>query len=121
MPPEWEPTRTLLRRLRWTIIKPLATRLNGDERSRLTGPGIEFAGVRDYQPGDDIRRIDWNLTARANTPFVPHGGEFGFFQAIAAGQESQFSHVVQYDGHQRNVANALRQGEVEPPDDSYAL
>jgi uncharacterized protein (DUF58 family) len=70
MPPEWEPTRTLLRRLRWTIIKPLATRLNGDERSRLTGAGIEFAGVRDYQPGDDIRRIDWNLTARANTPFV---------------------------------------------------
>src|ERR1700730_10820107 len=70
MPPEWEPTRMLLRRLRWRVIKPLATRLNGDERSRRVGPGVEFAGVRDYQPGDDIRRIDWNLTARANTPFV---------------------------------------------------
>ena len=70
MPPEWEPTRSLLRRLKWTVIKPLATRLDGDERSRQVGPGIEFAGVRDYQPGDDVRRIDWNLTARADTPFV---------------------------------------------------
>jgi uncharacterized protein (DUF58 family) len=48
----------------------LATRLNGDERSRLVGAGVEFAGVREYQPGDDVRRIDWNLTARSNTPFV---------------------------------------------------
>src|ERR1700730_2705177 len=67
---DWEATRTLLRRLHWSIIQPLATRLNGDERSRLVGPGGEFAGVREYQPGDDIRRIDWNLTARAGTPFV---------------------------------------------------
>src|ERR1700736_2160654 len=67
MPPEWEPTRTLLRR---TVVQPLATRFNGDERSRLLGPGVEFATVRDYQPGDDVRRIDWNLTARSNTPFV---------------------------------------------------
>ncbi len=67
---EWEPTRTLLRRLRWSLVHPLATRLNGDERSRLVGPGVEFAGVREYQPGDDIRRIDWNLTARSNTPFI---------------------------------------------------
>src|SRR6202165_1168951 len=60
----------LLRRRRWSVIKPLATRLNGDERSRRVGAGVEFAGVRDYQPGDDVRRIDWNLTARANSPFV---------------------------------------------------
>jgi uncharacterized protein (DUF58 family) len=67
---EWELTRTLLRRLHWSIIQPLATRLNGDERSRLVGAGVEFAAVREYQPGDDIRRIDWNLTARSNTPFI---------------------------------------------------
>ncbi len=70
MAADWEATRTLLRRLRWSIVQPLATRLNGDERSRLVGPGVEFAGVREYQPGDDIRRIDWNLTARSNTPFI---------------------------------------------------
>jgi uncharacterized protein (DUF58 family) len=70
MAADWESTRTLLRRLRWSIVQPLATRLNGDERSRLVGAGVEFAGVREYQPGDDIRRIDWNLTARSNTPFI---------------------------------------------------
>src|ERR1700737_3706605 len=70
MAAEWELTRTLLRRLRWSIIQPLATRLNGDERSRLVGAGVEFAAVREYQPGDDIRRIDWNLTARSNTPYI---------------------------------------------------
>jgi uncharacterized protein (DUF58 family) len=70
MAAEWESTRTLLRRLRWSLVRPLATRLNGDERSRLVGAGVEFAGVREYQPGDDVRRIDWNLTARSNTPFV---------------------------------------------------
>jgi uncharacterized protein (DUF58 family) len=70
MQPDWEPTRALLRRLRWSLVQPLATRLNGDERSRLVGAGVEFATVRDYQPGDDVRRIDWNLTARANAPYV---------------------------------------------------
>ena len=70
MQPEWERTRTLLRRLHWPLVKPLANRPNGDERSTLLGPGVEFATVREYQPGDDVRRIDWNLTARLNTPYV---------------------------------------------------
>jgi uncharacterized protein (DUF58 family) len=70
MQPDWEQTRALVRRLRWTVIEPLARRPNGDERSRLVGPGVEFASVREYQPGDDVRRIDWNLTARLNTPYV---------------------------------------------------
>jgi uncharacterized protein (DUF58 family) len=70
MPRDWERTRALVRRLRWPVVKPLATRPNGDERSRLVGPGVEFASVREYQPGDDVRRIDWNLTARLNTPYV---------------------------------------------------
>ena len=70
MQPDWEQTRALVRRLRWTVIEPLARRPNGDERSRLVGPGVEFASVREYQPGDDVRCIDWNLTARLNTPYV---------------------------------------------------
>ena len=70
MQPEWERTRTLLRRLHWPLVKPIANRPNGDERSSLIGPGVEFATVREYQPGDDVRRIDWNLTARLNTPYV---------------------------------------------------
>ena len=60
----------LLRRLHWTVLRPLASRLGGDERSLLRGPGIELSEVREYQPGDDVRRIDWNITARADGPYV---------------------------------------------------
>ena len=88
---EWEPTRTLLRRLRWSLVHPLATRLNGDERSRLVGAGVEFAGVREYQPGDDIRRIDWNLTARSNTPFIREAQADG--QTKPGSQSQCRSHV----------------------------
>src|SRR5215471_5516199 len=70
MTPESASVRMLLRRLRWTVLRPLAQRANGDERSRLSGPGVEFAQVREYQPGDDIRRIDWQLTARSDRPYV---------------------------------------------------
>jgi uncharacterized protein (DUF58 family) len=62
--------RMLLRRLRWTVLRPLARRLNGEERSLLSGPGVEFAQVREYQPGDDVRRIDWQLTARSDRPYI---------------------------------------------------
>ncbi|HEY2592399.1 MAG TPA: DUF58 domain-containing protein [Chloroflexota bacterium] len=70
MPPEVWSNRLLLRRLHWSVLRPLARRANGDERSRMAGPGIEFAQVREYQPGDDVRRIDWQLTARSDRPYV---------------------------------------------------
>jgi len=60
----------LLRRLRWTVLRPVATRLGGEERSRIRAAGLELAELREYQPGDDVRRIDWNLTARADRPYV---------------------------------------------------
>lgn len=42
----------------------------GEYSSAFKGRGMEFADVREYQPGDDIRSIDWNVTARAGRPFV---------------------------------------------------
>ena len=42
----------------------------GAYRSAFRGKGLEFAEVREYVPGDDIRSIDWNVTARAGRPFV---------------------------------------------------
>ncbi len=42
----------------------------GDYQSAFHSRGIEFSQVREYQPGDDIRSIDWNVTARHGTPFV---------------------------------------------------
>lgn len=60
----------LLRRLNWTVLKPLAYVLGGNERSLVRGPGMELDELREYQPGDDVRHIDWNITARADHPFV---------------------------------------------------
>ena len=44
--------------------------LAGDYESAFKGRGMEFEEVREYQPGDDIRHIDWNGTARMSAPFV---------------------------------------------------
>src|SRR5207244_3969164 len=44
--------------------------LGGEYRSVFKGLGIAFEEVREYQPGDDIRTIDWNVTARMGHPFV---------------------------------------------------
>ncbi len=60
----------LVRRLRWPVLRRLAVHPGGDERSGLRGPGIEYSEVREYQPGDDPRWIDWNLTARSDRTFV---------------------------------------------------
>ena len=65
-----EPGREILRRLRWPLAHRLGTHLAGDERSRQRGPGVEYADVREYQPAEDARLIDWNLTARSDRPFV---------------------------------------------------
>ena len=42
----------------------------GEYHSAFKGQGMTFSEVREYYPGDDIRMIDWNVTARNNTPFV---------------------------------------------------
>ena len=42
----------------------------GEYQSAFKGLGMEFAEVREYQPGDDIRNIDWNVTARTGKPFI---------------------------------------------------
>ncbi len=60
----------LLRRHSWTVLRPLAVSLGGDERSLVRGPGMEISEVREYQPGDDVRHIDWNITARSDRPYV---------------------------------------------------
>ena len=61
---------TLLRRLELEVTQRLDGILSGDYLAFVTGPGSEPAGARAYEVGDDARRIDWNLTARALTPHV---------------------------------------------------
>lgn len=60
----------LLRALDVTIGRRMEGLLAGDFRSNLLGAGSELAMVRPYVPGDDVRRIDWNVTARTNEPHV---------------------------------------------------
>jgi len=63
------PERILLR-LDWTVIRKLDGLLQGDYRSLFYGFGVDFADLREYQAEDDIRYIDWNVTARMDTPYV---------------------------------------------------
>ena len=63
------PERVLLR-LDWQVIRRLDGLLQGDYRTLFYGFGVDFADLREYQPEDDIRYIDWNVTARMDTPYV---------------------------------------------------
>ena len=65
-----ETAEAILRRLEWTVLKRLDGLLQGDYRTLLRGFGLDFAGLREYQHEDDVRYIDWNVTARMNTPYV---------------------------------------------------
>jgi uncharacterized protein (DUF58 family) len=59
-----------LRRLEWRVLRRLEGRLQGDYRTVLRGRGTDFLGLRAYEWGDDIRHIDWNVTARMDELFV---------------------------------------------------
>jgi uncharacterized protein (DUF58 family) len=60
----------LLQRLDWHVIRRLDGLLQGDYRTLFYGNGVDLADLREYQPGDDVRYIDWNVTARMDTPYV---------------------------------------------------
>jgi uncharacterized protein (DUF58 family) len=59
-----------IRKLRITARRLVKTFGEGSFRTLFHGRGIEFAAIREYVPGDDIRQIEWNTTARRGTPFV---------------------------------------------------
>lgn len=60
----------LLSRLEWTVLKRLDGLLHGDYRTLFRGFGMDLADLREYLPGDDVRYIDWNVTARTDTPHI---------------------------------------------------
>lgn len=60
----------VLRRLEWTVIRRLDGRSQGDFRTTFRGSGIDVRDVREYEVGDDVRHIDWNVTARMQTPYI---------------------------------------------------
>jgi uncharacterized protein (DUF58 family) len=72
---------SVLRRLEWTVIRRLDGLLHGDYRTLFRGFGLDLADLREYQYHDDVRHIDWNVTARLQTPYVR---EFNEEREVAA-------------------------------------
>ncbi|HWA19642.1 MAG TPA: DUF58 domain-containing protein [Devosia sp.] len=70
MPASPDSVEALLKRLEWTVIRRLDGLLQGDYRTLFRGFGLDLADLREYQPHDDVRHIDWNVTARTQVPHV---------------------------------------------------
>ena len=75
----------VLRRIEWKVIRRLDGRLQGDFRTLLHGSGVDVADLREYEPGDDVRHIDWNVTARTE---IPHVRTFLEDRALTPGSSS---------------------------------
>ena len=58
----------LLKHLEWSVIRHLDGLLQGDYRTLWRGAGLDLADLREYQHHDDVRHIDWNVTAPAQPP-----------------------------------------------------
>ena len=68
--PQAQGAEALLKRLEWTVIRKLDGLLQGDYRTLWRGAGLDLADLREYQHHDDVRHIDWNVTARLQQPYV---------------------------------------------------
>ena len=72
-PPPTAPLQEILRQVRRVELRTrglVTSRFSGEYHSVFKGQGMEFAEVREYQPGDEVRAIDWNVTARMRHPYV---------------------------------------------------
>jgi uncharacterized protein (DUF58 family) len=97
----------LLKRLEWTTVKRLDGILQGDYRTLFRGSGLDFADLREYQSHDDVRHIDWNVTARTG---MPHVRVFTEDREMAAWFVLDLSASVDFGSGQRrkrDVANEL--------------
>ncbi len=64
-----------VKRIELRVRSPVEGLLQGAYHSKFKGRGIEFSEVREYQPGDDIRTIDWKVSARMGKPFIKEFSE----------------------------------------------
>src|SRR5688500_10627783 len=69
-PPATAAAESVLRRLEWTVLRRLDGLLQGDYRTLMRGSGLDLADLREYQHHDDVRHIDWNVTACLQTTHV---------------------------------------------------
>jgi uncharacterized protein (DUF58 family) len=88
-----------IRRLQIKALHHVNDLFAGIYRSTFKGKGLEFEEVREYSPGDDIRTIDWNVTARSQHPFVKHfreERELTVMLVVDISASSHFGHIERY-------------------------
>ena len=88
-----------IKRIEITARHLVTDSLAGDYRSVFKGMGMEFDELRQYNPGDDVRRIDWNVTARMATPYIrryQEERELTVFLAVDVSGSSDFGTTGQF-------------------------
>ena len=88
-----------IKRIEITARHLVTDSLAGEYHSVFKGMGMEFDEMRPYSPGDDVRRIDWNVTARMNTPYIrkyQEERELTVFLAVDASGSSDFGTTGQF-------------------------
>jgi uncharacterized protein (DUF58 family) len=98
-------TDALLKRLEWTVLRRLDGVLQGDYRTLWRGAGLDLADLREYQHHDDVRHIDWNVTARLQTPYVRQYTED---REVAAWFLVDLSGSVDFGSDQQTKSNVAR-------------
>ena len=88
-----------MRRLEWTVIRRLDGLLQGDYRTLFRAFGLDLADLREYQYNDDVRHIDWNVTARMQMPYVR---EFNEDREVTAWFLLDLSPSVDFGSHDQN-------------------
>ena len=96
----------LLKQLEWTVIRRLDGMLQGDYRTLFRGAGLDLADLREYQLHDDVRHIDWNVTARLQ---VPHVRQFTEDREINAWFLLDLSASVDFGSHTTRKRDVLAQ------------
>ena len=94
----------VLRRLEWTVLRRLDGVLEGDYRTLFRGLGLDLADLREYQFNDDVRHIDWNVTARVQ---VPHVRQFQQEREITAWFLLDVSRSMHFGARERSKRDLL--------------
>lgn len=88
-----------IRRLQIKALRNVDDVFAGIYRSAFKGKGLEFEDVREYEPGDDIRTIDWNVTARSQRPYVKNfreERELTVMLVVDISASSRYSHTSRF-------------------------
>ena len=99
-----------VKRIELSVRGPLDAMMAGAYHSSFKGNGVEFSEVREYVPGDDVRSIDWNVTARMGTPYIKkfvEERELTLMLMVDASSSSEFGSGKEMKGEAMAAITAL--------------